>query len=112
MIESEKLNYKRVYELLKRVSDGYERGLNKANGQIHDYKNQIEEMQRELLENKEMIKRLKALETKNRKSPFSKDEIDAQLQAVLDTDLPHSRRRKNSVNKASKKSPLSKSANR
>ncbi len=113
--ESEDKDYSKFYQVMTKVVDGYQRGLSEAIEKNYHYENQIIDLLEELLRSKEMIKYLKAMETRGKNnSLLSKEDIDRQLLAILDIDVPPMKadgKRKLEV-RANQKNPIHKNSNR
>jgi len=79
--------YSRFYAILKKVIDGYQRGLSQAIEKNLHYEHEIQELKKELLKSKEIIKYLKEIGAGAEKTKSSKQDIDRSLQEILEIEL-------------------------
>lgn len=89
MDKSDNNDYKRFYSVLTKAVEAYQRGLSQAIEQNYQYENQIKELKEELLKSKELIKYLKNIGAKHRKSPLAKEEVEKHLNTILNMDNPN-----------------------
>lgn len=85
MVNSE-TDYTKFYQLLKKVHEGYQRGLSEAINQTHSYRQEVEELRRELVLSKQINHYLQ--DKISTRSKVNKEEMRHDISQLLGMDAP------------------------